>query len=82
MQIIPTKKTPALIGYYTGVFSLIPCFALILGPTACILGFLGLKRVKEDPEVSGTVHSWIAIVLGGLMFVLNAVVLGFGMFGA
>ena len=55
MQIVPTQNTPALIGYYTGVFSLIPCFALILGPIACILGVI--KKSEEDPEVSGTAHS-------------------------
>ena len=66
MSIIPTKNKAALIGYYTAVFSLIPCFGALLGPVAVILGILGLKKVKEEPEASGTAHAWIGIALGGL----------------
>jgi len=80
MQIVPTKNGPALIGYYTAVFSLIPCLALLLGPIACICGYLGLKKYNENPEISGKAHAWVALILGGLTFIINAVILGLGMF--
>src|SRR5690349_5342595 len=39
--LIPYRNPRALTGYYLGVFSLIPCVSLFLGPAALILGLLG-----------------------------------------
>ena len=66
--IIPYKNAPALIAYYLGVFSIIPCFPL--GIAAFILGIMGLKKAKENPKVRGQVHAWIGIVAGGLFGLL------------
>jgi hypothetical protein len=64
--IIPYKNAPALIGYYCGVFSLIPFFGLPVGLAAIPLGIAGLRRRRKFPAVRGTVHAWVAIVLGTL----------------
>jgi hypothetical protein len=32
---------------------------------AVVLGILGLRKVKAQPEVRGTVHAWIGILVGG-----------------
>jgi hypothetical protein len=64
--IIPYKNARALIAYYLGVFSLIPCAGLLLGPAAFILGILGLRYVKVHPTAKGTGHAIAGIVLGGL----------------
>lgn len=61
--VIPYKNVPALIGYYLGVFSIIPCFPI--GLAALVLGILGLRKVKQEPAVRGTVHAWIGILVGG-----------------
>lgn len=65
--IIPYKNSKALISYYCGVFSLIPCLGGLLGPTALILGFLGLAHNRKYPESKGTAHSIVGIILGGLV---------------
>ena len=62
--VIPYKNGAALIAYYLGVFSLIPCFPI--GIAAFILGLKGLKAAKERPVIRGQVHAWIGIILGGL----------------
>lgn len=83
--IIPYKNGMALAAYYVGVFSLIPCFALILGPLGIIFGIIGLNRVKANPEVKGTGHAIAGIVLGSLTTLANVavIVLMFaGYFGA
>ena len=64
--IIPYKNLPALISYYLGVFSAIPCAGIPLGLTAFVLGILGLKRAKAHPEAKGKVHAWVGIIVGGL----------------
>jgi hypothetical protein len=61
--VIPYKNVPALIGYYLGVFSIIPCFPI--GLAAFVLGIMGLKKAKQNPEVKGKVHAWIGILAGG-----------------
>lgn len=65
-SIIPYKNGRALAAYYFGVFSLIPCLGLLLGPAALILGILGLRYVKAHPTAKGTGHAVAGIVLGGL----------------
>lgn len=66
--LIPYKNTSALIAYYCGVFSLIPCFAI--GIAALILGIKGLKYAKANPEAKGKVHAWIGIIAGGFFGVV------------
>ena len=73
--VIPYKNVPALIAYYVGVFCII-CPPLLCFP-AIILGVIGLRRVKENPEVKGTAHAWIGI-LSGSFFLLLSIVIGFG----
>ena len=61
--------------YYLGVFSLIPCAAIPLGIAAFVLGLKGLKFAKEHPESRGKAHAWAGIILGGLTFVANTVII-------
>lgn len=68
--IIPYKNPPALIGYYLGVFSLIPCIGFLIGIPALILGIVGLKKSKEAPGSKGKAHAWTAIILGSIAIVL------------
>ncbi len=64
--VIPYKNPKALIAYYLGVFSLIPCIGVPLGIAAVILGILGLKFAGTNPTARGKVHAWVGIILGGL----------------
>ncbi|HEY7425268.1 MAG TPA: DUF4190 domain-containing protein [Gemmataceae bacterium] len=64
--IIPYKNGRALSAYYLGVFSLIPCVGLLLGPAALILGILGMRYVKAHPTAKGTGHALAGIIMGSL----------------
>jgi len=76
--VIPYKNVPALIAYYLGIFSLLPCIGIVLGPPAVILGIIGLVKKKQNPAVKGTLHAIIGIVLGGICTALwgGLIVLG------
>lgn len=65
--LIPYKNVPALLAYYLGLFSLLPCLGLFLAIPAFVLGIMGLRKRKQNPAVKGSVHAWIGIVMGGLM---------------
>ncbi|MCB1237900.1 MAG: DUF4190 domain-containing protein [Verrucomicrobiae bacterium] len=65
--IIPYKNPQALSAYYFSVFSLIPCLGFPLGIVAIVLGILGLKARKRNPQIRGAAHAWVGIVLGGLV---------------
>ena len=65
--VIPYKNPSALIAYYLGIFSLLPCIGLLLAVPALILGIVGLQQRAKNPAIKGSVHAWIGIVLGGLM---------------
>ena len=72
-SIIPYRNVHALVAYYLGVFS-VGCLAP-LGIPAFILGLIGLRRARANPELKGTVHAWIGIVMGGLSIVLSLTLL-------
>ena len=66
--LIPYKNAKALAAYYCGVFGLISCFLVLgfFGIVPIILGFLGLKYAKQNPEAKGQAHAITGIVLGFL----------------
>ena len=64
--IIPYKNPHALVAYYCGVFSVIPCLGFVLGCAAVPLGISGLRQRKRQPVIRGSIHAWIGIVLGSL----------------
>jgi hypothetical protein len=63
---IPTGNKPALIAYYLGLFSLLPCLGIPMGITAVVLGIKGLRLERRFPAVRGGIHAWVGIVLGGV----------------
>jgi hypothetical protein len=63
---IPYRNPKALIAYYLGVFSLIPCAGLFLGPAALVLGILGMRFHKQHKSAGGVGHAIAGIVLGTL----------------
>lgn len=80
--VIPYKNPKALIAYYCGVFSLMPCLGIVPGIAGVVLGILGLKHRKLHPETKGSVHAWIGIVLGGLMTLLWGGLIAMGIVSA
>lgn len=74
--VIPYKNPLALTAYYLGIFSLIPGLGFFLGIAAFVLGLCGLRAKKRRPEVRGTVHAWIGIIIGGLVVLLHLAVIG------
>jgi hypothetical protein len=69
--IIPYRNPLALAAYYCGVFSLIPCVGLALGPTALVLGILGLRASRRNAKAHGMGHAITGIVLGSLTSLAN-----------
>lgn len=60
--IIPYKNKRALIAYYLGVFSVIPCVGSPLGIAAFILGIQGLMYVKNIPNPREPhMHGWASL---------------------
>ncbi len=65
--LIPYKNPMGLMAYYCGVFALIPCVGLVLGPAAFILGILGIRYANKYPTAGGKGHAIAGIVLGALV---------------
>lgn len=78
--VIPYKNVPALVGYYLGVFSVIPCFPI--GIAGMICGIVGLRRYRANPVIKGAVHAWIGIVAGGIFGVLWTALTVIGIYSA
>ena len=71
----------ALIAYYVGVFSIIPCLGPLPGIVALVLGIKGLKYANEHPEAKGKAHAIVGIVAGGLFAAVYSVVAVFILLG-
>ena len=63
--VIPYKNPAALTGYYLGIFSFLPLIGFFLAVPALILGIHGLRAKRRQPQIRGSVHAWIGIVMGG-----------------
>lgn len=61
--LIPPNN-PALISYYTGIFSILLGF--VLGPLAIVSGIMGLVHAKRHPEAKGAIHAVAGIVCGAI----------------
>ncbi|HMO14852.1 MAG TPA: hypothetical protein PKD64_05120 [Pirellulaceae bacterium] len=75
--LLPTNPLAA-ISCYTGIFGLILCGSgILLGPTAVLLGFLGLRTWKVQESTYGktmsSVRAWIGIVTGVLGFIVSTI---------
>jgi len=77
--LIPYKNPKALASYYCGIFALIPILGFFVAPAALILGIMGLRHRRANPEAKGTVHAMIGVVLGALGLVCNPL-LGVGLY--
>jgi hypothetical protein len=67
LHLIPYKNGPAVMAYYAGMFSLIPCIGFFLGIAAIVLGVMGAKNARKHLEVQGSYHAWTGIILGSLV---------------
>ena len=65
--LIPYKNPMGLMAYYCGVFALIPCVGLVLGPAAFVLGILGIRYANKYPTAGGKGHAIAGIVLGTIV---------------
>jgi hypothetical protein len=80
--LIPYKNGQALAAYYCGIFGLIPCVGLVLGPAALVLGVLGLRKAKANPRAKGGGHAIAGIVLGSLVLLGHLAVIALMVIGA
>ena len=79
--LIPYKNIHALLAYYLGLFSLLPCLGLFLALPALVLGIMGLQKRKQNPAIKGSVHAWIGIVMGGIFTLVWGAAWIFGIIG-
>mgnify|MGYP001412628919 CR=1 FL=1 len=68
---IPYRNPKGLTAYYLGVFSLVPCLGLLLGPAALVLGVMGLRYSRAHPTARGAGHAIAGIVFGVITSALN-----------
>ncbi len=80
--VIPYKNPKALLAYYLGLGAILPCIGLFAGVPAFILGILGLRDRARNPEIHGSIHAWIGILLGGFFSLLWLVAIVITIIGA
>ncbi len=70
--VIPYRNPPALLGYYLGVFSLIP-YPIVtcpMGVAAFLLGCAGLWYRTRNKAARGSLHALVGIFVGGTCAVI------------
>ncbi len=69
------RPVSAIAAGYLALFGIIPVFGLPFSIAAVACGFVALKAIKRDPQLSGAGRAWFGIILGGLMTLLGIGVL-------
>lgn len=71
----PWRNRPAVYSYVVSLYGLVPLLGLVLGPVAVLLGILGWRRYRKQPDVRGSNFAGAGIVLGliGLTFNLAGI---------
>ena len=73
--IIPWRNKCALIGYYLGIFGLIPLLGIPLAIAGFVLGWLGIVHWKKNHRSHGLAHSIVAMVCGCIGLGISALIL-------
>jgi hypothetical protein len=69
------RPLSAIASGYLGLISFFPLLGILFGLLAVLFGSMALKAIKKDPTLSGKGRAWFGIVVGGLMLVVQCVVL-------
>lgn len=77
--LIPTKNGAALLSYYLGLFSIIPCAGLAMGVIAFISGRKALQAIKDTPGLPGATHAKVGIGCGSVGFLFNLAIVVFAL---
>ena len=80
--VIPYKNPYALAAYYSGIFGLLCCITpLPLGLIPVVLGIMGLQQRARNPQIKGSAHAVIGIVLGAIS-ALGSILFAIGLIAA
>lgn len=74
--LIPVDRpASAVAAGYLALFSFIPAFGLPMSILALVFGIMALKKINADPKLVGRGRAWFGIIVGGLMTVVNVLLL-------
>jgi hypothetical protein len=72
----PWQNPPAVYAYRTSLYGLAPIVGLGLGPAAIVLGLIGRRRFRKNPEVHGMNFANAGITIGTIDVLFNAAGIG------
>lgn len=75
-SVVPINNGPALLAYYTGLFSIFPVFGLPLAVVAIVSGRKALRNVKSNPEIKGKTHARVGLICGWGFGLFNLLLTG------
>lgn len=65
------RPATAIIAGYYGLFSFIPMFGLPFQITGTVCGFLALRALEKNPQLSGAGRAWFGIIIGILGLLMS-----------
>jgi hypothetical protein len=75
-MLLPVGRTAtAIISGYMGLFACFPFIGIPAGILGVVCGVMALKTIKQDPTMHGAGRAWFGIIVGGIMAVLQSIVL-------
>lgn len=77
LMLTPEGRPPSAIAAgYLGLFAFFPFLGLVAGPLGVVFGRRALKTIKSDPSLAGKGRAWFGIIAGGLLGLLQILILG------
>jgi Domain of unknown function (DUF4190)/WXG100 protein secretion system (Wss), protein YukD len=75
------RPASAIASGYLGLLSLFPMVGVIFGIGAIVTGVMALRTLNRNPNLHGRGRAWFGLILGGLMILAHAAVIGVFVYG-
>lgn len=69
------RPVSAIAAGYCALFGILPLCGLPFSIAALVCGIQALKRIKEDPQLSGSGRAWFGVIAGGFMTLVSLIAL-------
>jgi hypothetical protein len=74
---IPANNGHALLSYYLGLFSIVPCVGLPMAILALRSAKLALQAAKSHPHAVGKSHAYVGAGCGLVGLIFNLIIVAF-----
>jgi hypothetical protein len=75
------RPASAIVAGYMGLLSFFPLLGFFAGICGVVTGIMALKKMNADPSLSGRGRAWFGIIAGGILGLLQGLLIAVTLIG-